>query len=217
MIRLYLALVFFVLATQQGVSQVNKTNVSEFERKLYVRLNLLGLADVLDHNLSTGIEYRFHPHWSTGTDAGWIFASSYLTTNKGANGLLVRPFIRFYPDKDGIGFFEAELHYKYVAYRMEDWLGRLPVNGVATYQEFTKFNYNKNAAGAHIKGGLQTEMNRNKTLLFDFTGGIGVRWKSQGVKDGIYNEQGGGITDIFNPAYSGPVVLLNMRLLYRIR
>jgi hypothetical protein len=215
MSKLYLSFIFLLSLSAPATSQVRKDDL--FKRTTLVRFNVLGLADVLDNNLSGGLEYRFHPNWSAGTDAGWIFASRYLTTNQGASGVLVRPFLRYYPDKNGIGFFEAELHYKYVVYKMEDWLGQAAVNNVPAYQVYTRFNYRKHAPGIHLKGGLQTNLDRGGNLFFECTGGVGVRWKWQGVKEGLYSENGGGITDIFNKNYVGPVALFNMRLLYKIK
>jgi hypothetical protein len=187
MIRLFIA--FFLISLSCKVFSQNKT--SELQPKLLLRFNPLGLGDPLDENLSFGIEHRLHPHWSTGTDAGWVFASVYARNSSRANGVIVRPFIRYYPNENGIGFFEAELHYKYVAYNIEDWLGRNPVNNVPAYEEYTTFTLQKHVAGIHFKAGLLGNISRNERLKFEFTGGLGVRYKWQKVRDGIYTRAQG--------------------------
>lgn len=212
MIKFLLAAVFFLTVSCQAFSQSNKDVVPT--QKLFVRFNLLGIADVLDENFCIGLEHRFHPNWAIGADAGWIFFSRYISQSKGANGVLARPFIRYYPSKNGGGFIEAELHYKYVSYKIQDWVGREPVNNIPTYQEYTTFHYKKNAAGIHIKGGFQADIGRDGKFKLELTGGVGVRWKWQGVKDALYNRQIGNGGNIYSPKYFGPVVPMNMRLLY---
>ncbi len=215
MIKFLLAAVFFLAVSTQAFSQSNKDDVPQ--QKLLGRFNFLGIADVLDENFSVGIEHRFHPNWAIGTDVGWIFFSRYISQSKGANGVLARPFIRYYPRKNGGGFIEAELHYKYVSYKIEDWVGREPVNNIPTYQEYAAFHYKKNAAGIHIIGGFQADLGRDGKFKLELTAGIGVRWKWQGVKDAIYNRPIGSGGNIYEANYFGPVVPMNVRLLYLLK
>lgn len=212
MLKVFIA-VLLIAATPKVYSQNNN---ELYQPKLLLRFNVLGLADPLDQNLSLGFEQRFHPNWSAGTDAAWIFASQYVQQAKGANGLIARPFIRCYPNENGIGFFEMELHYKYVRYKLEDWLGREPVNGVATYEEYTTFNLHKHVLGVHFKAGLAATISRNEKLKFEFTGGLGLRHKWQSVTDGVYaNLQ----TGTFNNTMSNfsPALPVTMRLTYLIK
>ncbi len=216
MIKLFFTTAFFLAVSCCAFSQGSEGGVPQ--QKLLARFNFLGIADVLDENFCVGLEYRFHPNWAMGTDVGWIFFSRYIAQNKGANGILARPFIRYYPRKNGGGFIEAELHYKYVSYKIENWVGREPVNNIPAYEEFTTFHYKKNAAGIHIKGGFQLDLGRDGKFKFEFTGGVGVRWKWQGVKDAIYTRQTGLIGgELSSPKYFGAVVPMNMRLLYVLK
>lgn len=201
------SLVVFIGAFSQSEESKQPGNV-------FVRFNFLGLLDVVDQNLSTGIEYRFRPQWSTGSDVAWIFNSRYFYEGKSANGFLVRPFIRYYPRKNGVGFLEAELHYKFVSYKIEDWVGRNPVNGVPSYQEFARFNYNKDAIGIHFKGGTQVDLSRDKRLRLEFIFGIGVRWKWQGAKNVVYENFG---WELDNQNRSFPVVPCTIRLIYSVK
>ncbi len=100
MIRILIAALFL---TAQ-LKLFSQENAEVLKPKFLLRFNVLGLADPLDQNLSFGFEHRFHPDWSAGTDAGWIFASQYVQHQKGVNGFIVRPFIRYYPDRNGTGF-----------------------------------------------------------------------------------------------------------------
>lgn len=108
-----------------------------------MRFNFLGIADVLDENFSIGLEHRFHPKWAIGTEVGWIFYSRYIPRCQKATGFLTRPFIRYYPNENDAGFFEVELHYKYASYKVQDWLGRIPIRNFPTYEEYTTFHYHK--------------------------------------------------------------------------
>lgn len=186
--------------------------------KTSLRFNILGLADPIDENLSFGIEHRFRSKWSVGTDVGWVFNTTYIGNSKGVNGIIARPFLRYYPEHRN-SFWEAELHYKYVSYKIEDWLGRIPINNVPTYQEFTTFNLQKYAAGIHVKWGFQSNLSRDKKFKFEFVSGLGIRFKWHKVLDGIYTT-GRSIININNitpETYIGAVVPVTLRLIYVIK
>jgi len=196
-------------------SQLNKKQLPE---KLYVRLNFLGLLDGLDQNFSTGLEYKFAPRWSTGSDLAWIFNSQYFAATQSIRGIIFRPFIRYYVHKQKRerSFVEAELHYKFVSYKIQDWLGRNPVNGVPSYEEYTTFHYNKNVFDFHLKAGNQAYLSRNDQLRMEFNYGVGVRWKWQGVKNGVYNRTGS-LGNLFDPQVFTGVLSLSVRLVYAIK
>src|SRR5688572_31195340 len=90
----------------------------------FLRFNFLGMVDPLDHNFTVGFEQPLSNHLAVAMDAGWIFHSQYFTNATSSNGILLRPAIRWYPRAEGRGFLEAELHYKMVSYKLEDWIGR---------------------------------------------------------------------------------------------
>ncbi len=195
-----------------------KNNAEIFQPKLLLHFNILGLADPIDQNLSFGFEHRFHSNWSVGIDGGWIFRTSYINKSKGVTGVIVRPFIRYYPKRRN-SFWEAELHYKYVSYKIEDWLGRMPVNNTPAYEEFTTFNLQKYAAGIHFKWGIQSNLSRNHRFKFEFVSGLGIRFKWHKVHDGIYTISRGIINfnNVSTKTYIGPVFPVTLRLMYSIK
>jgi hypothetical protein len=213
MIKIFLAALFLLVAPHKVYCQdsIYKTPVP----KLSLRFNFLGLADPIDNHLSFGLEKHFHSNWSAGSDAGWVFHSAYARSIKETNGLLVRPFIRYYTSP-GKNFWEAELHYKYVAYTIEDWIGRMPVNNVPSYEEFTRFKLNKHATGIHFKYGGQSNLSPDKKFKLEYTIGTGVRFKRHKVPGGIYNTRG-----LFNDAstetYIGPLLLMSFRFVYVLK
>ena len=103
-------------------------------KKVTVRFNFLGIADPYDENASFGGEFKFASQWSAGTDLGYIFSSKYISDAQKSSGYILRPFIRFYPDKRR-GFLEVQLHYKCASYQITDWLGKDVNNGQAAYEE----------------------------------------------------------------------------------
>ncbi|MGI8582606.1 MAG: DUF3575 domain-containing protein [Chitinophagaceae bacterium] len=213
MIRIFIGALFLVTAPYKVYSQKNNTEIPG--SNLSVRFNILGLADPVDENLSFGIEHRCRSNWSVGTDVGWVFNTGYIRNSKSAKGIIGRPFLRYYPENRN-SFWEAELHYKYVSYKIEDWLGRIPVNNIPAYEEFTNFNLQKHAAGIHIKWGIQSNISRNHKFKFEFVSGLGIRFKWHKVLDGIYtiNRR---INNITNETYIGPVIPVNLRLVYVIK
>lgn len=214
MIKKILAITFLLASFHFSSAQSRPAPSRE---KLFVRFNFLGLADGFDQNFSSGIEYRFNPGWSTGGDIGWIFFSKYLSESKVSNGFILRPFIRYYPKKTGNGFLEVELHYKYVVYKIEDWVGRDPVNGVPSYQEFAMFDYDKNVFDIHCKGGTRVDITNNRRLKAEFIFAMGVRWKWQGARGIVYARNRGILRDIYNPKFVGVVMPATIRLTYAIK
>lgn len=213
MIIKFIGALLLLAAPYKVLSQQNKPEIQE--PKLSLRFNFLGLIDGFDYNLTLGVERRFHPNWSAGTDAGWIFYSNYIQNTKGSNGFILRPFIRYYPRMRN-SFWEAELHYKYVSYKIEDWIGRAPVNNVPAYSEYTTFNLNKYAWGFHLKWGLQANLSRDKRFKFEFSTGLGLRFKRHNVPGGVYNSMGV-INNITNDTYVGAVIPLTGRLVYVLK
>ena len=182
------------------------------------RFNPTGMIDPVETNFSVGGEYRFHSNWSVSADAAWIFYSSYFGA-KHTNGFIFRPAIRYYiPHTDGM-FVETELHYKYVSYRIEDWLGKNCVNGVPSYEEFTRFSYLKQAWGFHIKTGYQERIGRDKRFWMEAYLGIGPRWRSFKVKDepnSCYTHAGDASLNIINNNLS-VAIPMGIRLMYTFK
>lgn len=179
-----------------------------------VRFNILGLADFIDQNVSFGGEYRFNTNWAAGTDLAYIFNSNYIQNIEQTSGLILRPFVKFYPDNFRDTYFEANLHYKNANYKLMDWLDKDVENGVPAYQEYTAFTYNKRVIGLDVKIGYITDLSANGRLKMDIYGGIGYRYKKQGVNDGVYTIQRRSLWVIEEPESSTLSLPLGVRLRY---
>jgi hypothetical protein len=149
--------------------------------KLYFRMSPAGLIDFLDHNITIGAEYRMNPDWSGTMDAGYIFFSQYPGRVKSASGILLRPGIRKYTGRRKDFFLELQLHYKFVNYRMNDWIDKYVVNDVASYEEHKTFRYRKRVIGWNFMIGGREFLSRNRRWFFEVYGGIGLHYKREGL------------------------------------
>ncbi|MGN6530814.1 MAG: hypothetical protein ACTHK0_03555 [Ginsengibacter sp.] len=121
-------------ASGQSSNRLVPAEVLPLQSGITARLNFTGLLDGYDQNISVGAENRFSEHWSTGSDVAYIFNSGYLSESHSSSGFILRPFVRYYPENGRYGFFEAGFHYKHVAYKITDWVGKDDVNGQPSYQ-----------------------------------------------------------------------------------
>lgn len=185
--------------------------------KITARFNFFGITDIFDENISIGGEYRYNDHWSAGTDVAYIYNSIYLSQSKKIRGYIIRPFLRYYPDEKRNSFFEAQLHYKSVAYYLTDWIDKDVVNGVPGYQEYTSFHYNKKVYGINIIAGKKANLSRNKKLKLELYIGVGYRYKTQGSDIGSYLRQRGNNISIYNPEYSTLALPMGASLVYAIK
>lgn len=212
-------LLFFCLgAFAQRPERAGSLNADASSGKgLTARFNYTGIIDPFDQNLSFGGEYKLNEHWSTGLDLAWVFTSAYLSESKHVNGLIARPFVRYYPWGNKKGFFEAVVHYKYVSYRITDWVGKDVTNGVPAYEEYTNFHFNKNAFGLHLNAGTSANLSRDKRLKMEFYLGLGMRFKTQGADIGEYDRRWRGFGKLYDPNFSGIVLPMGARLVYDIK
>jgi hypothetical protein len=214
----FILLLFCISASAQIPDRARSSNSTGSSGKgLTARFNYTGLIDPFDQNLSFGAEYKLNGHWSTGLDLAWVLTSAYLSESKHANGLIARPFVRYYPWGNKKGFFEAVVNYKYVSYGIKDWVGKDVTNGVPAYQEYTTFHFNKNAFGLHLNAGTSANLSRDKRLKMEFYLGIGVRFKTQGADIGEYDRQWRWLGKLYDPKFSGIVLPMGARLVYDIR
>lgn len=186
----------------------------------FIRMNITGLIDPMETNISGGIEYRFNDSWSVSCDAGWIFHSTYFENIKSTSGIIFRPSARGYFQKSRRTFAELQFHYKNVTYKIEDWLGRGCINGIPAYEEFTTFRYRKKVAGLNLNFGYQGRISRNNKLWFDVYLGVGARkkWDKVVKEEGSCYENNGPFT-FTNSNFWGddlyPSLPMGFRLLYK--
>jgi hypothetical protein len=163
--------------------------------KINLRMNVLGLVDVLDGNASVGGEMRFNKTWSVIMDAGYIFYSTYFNNIERTSGIILRPGVRLYAGKYRNVFIDMQFHYKGVRYYVNDWLEKDLVNNVATYQERKVFQDRKRVYGGHIIIGGKEFISANYRLFLEFYLGFGLHYKEEslhGEPDSQY-DQGFGI------------------------
>jgi hypothetical protein len=204
-------------AFAQSSNGLVPAEVFPLEKGLTARFNFIGLLDAYDENFSVGGEYRFAEHWSAGSDVAYIFTSEYLSQSKSSHGVIIRPFIRFYPENGRNGFFEMGLHYKHVDYRITDWIGKNIVNGIPTYEKYETFSFIKNAYEVNFKAGTAANLSRNKKWRLEFYGGLGVRFKKQHSQNGSYTRHRNLFTSIYGPGYSTIVIPMGMRLVHDLK
>lgn len=146
----------------------------------FLRVNPLGLIDLIEQSISTGAEYRFNPKWSAAIDLAYIFHTTHsMQIEQSTNGYIIRPAVRKYFSRQLNHYVEAELHYKYMANSIEDWVGRDAVNGTPSYEEYKKFKLIKQMAGVQFKMGAQECLVRQKWLWIELYLGFGIRKKWQ--------------------------------------
>lgn len=191
--------------------------IEPFQKEIIARVNFLGAIDAFDHNISLGAEYQFNAKWSAGIDAGYIFESEYITNNKQVKGIILRPFLRYYLKEKRKGFIEANLHYKNVVYKVEDWIGRDITNGVPSYEEFSIYNFKKRVLGINLVIGNKWNLNKktNNINLEPYVG-FGVRVREQNSDDVSFSFNRNIFLSDFNSNSTFPAILLGMRLTFKL-
>jgi hypothetical protein len=157
---------------------------------IYFRTVPSTLLDPMDMYISLGAEYRFNKNFSVTMDAGYIFLSAYYGNTKATNGMVLRPAARVYLGKRKKWFTDLQLHYKNVTYQVKDWLGRMPVNNVSSYQEYKRFRINKTVLGQHLLLGVRDRISTSNRWYIEVYIGMGVqqRWsKLPGEPNSQYN------------------------------
>lgn len=178
-------------------------------------VNLPGIIDLFDANITFGADFKIGRLISAGIDAGYIFASIYTSNVQSTSGILLRPYIRFYFDKKEELFFQAQLHYKSVTYIKERWVNRDFVNGVPSFSQLGTVGNYKKAYGLHCLIGIRKQLlSSNEHLLLESTFGLGYRYKKQDSDDGSFSTTG----FVFGSSNktSTPVLLMNLKLCYTL-
>lgn len=212
MLRLIFIIPFLLLLPGPAIAQSKKGTSAVPPATLpagtaLLRWNLFGILDPVTPNFTLGMEYKYRKSWSAGMDAGYIYNPGYYTEVKRTNGIILRPSVRFYPSESQRGYVEGELHFKTATYVVEDWLGRDVVNGVISYEEFSRFKYVRTSIGAHLKGGIMASLGKKQNLWLDFFLGFGLRYRDEYVKDQPNSLYTGSVAEIS----LGPVVNENTR------
>jgi hypothetical protein len=185
MYRTSLFCLSLLLVTAVGNSQVRSPKGWAGDTgKICLRMNFLGLMDNQDGNASIGGEVRLNKTWSVVMDAGYIFYSEYLKKADRAHGIILRPGIRAYVNKNRNMYVDLQLHYKGVRYTVNDWIKKDAMNRVASYDEFKEFRVQKQVAGGRVLFGGKLFLSKNYRWFFEFFIGLGVHYK----EERLYNE-----------------------------
>ncbi|OQP55912.1 hypothetical protein A4H97_20190 [Niastella yeongjuensis] len=152
--------------------------------KIYLRLNAMGLIDLLGGNISIGGEARLNKRLSITMDAGYIFYSTLYRGNR-ATGVILRPGARLYSGKNKNIFFDLQLHYKGVTHKVYDSLQKDLVNNVGTYEEYKKFQVRRRIYGGQILIGGKLFPSGNTRLFLEIYWGLGLRYK----EEWLYHEE----------------------------
>jgi len=175
------ASVLIILLVICEITVAQKLSDTLTEGNTFLRFNIANIVDVSEPNISFGAERRISDHFSLALDAGYILMSQQFRDNGNSSGFIIRPAVRYFPEKSKI-FFEAELHYKQHTHHLADWIGRDVVAGVPAYEEYRDFRLRKQVIGPHLKFGAVMPV--KKRLWFEFYVGIGIHWRKYTVVEG---------------------------------
>lgn len=174
--------IVFLFCASTGLRAQTKGPLNTSEKPA-LRFNPFGLVDVMDGNLSGGVEIPFNARWSLTTDLSFIFYSAYIPNNRRTLGYIIRPAIRYYLTDEHKFFLEVSFFYKRAGYKIKDWLGKDCVSGVPAYEELETFIFRKRVFGINPQAGFQKNLTRSKRLRMELYAGLGVRFKWQDIKD----------------------------------
>jgi hypothetical protein len=183
-----------LLATAVGKAQLFSSKTWKGDTgKINLRINALGLLDLLDGNVSVGGEWRFNKTWAVIMDAGYIPYSTYLFGTTKTSGVLLRPGVRLYAGKYRNVFLDLQLHYKGVRYHVDDWLDKGVVNNVPAYQERKVFQEQKRVYGGQFIVGGKEFISDDYRWFLEFYIGFGLHYKEEwlhGEPDARYDPGG---------------------------
>lgn len=185
-----LLILSFCLLCLQTLHSQNSKPVQDYQKSIH--LSPLALIQV-DYTLMAGAEYRVRPNFAWVLEAGYIFASSYLSdfeNESPGSGFIVRPSVRFYMGNKNRFYLQPQLYYKMVTHNNHNWVGRDCVDGVSSYEELTEFKYRRNILGVNATFGKIVPLGRSGKRFVDFYLGIGFKYK----KAVIVNDPGGCFT-----------------------
>jgi hypothetical protein len=131
-----------------------------------------------DNTAMIGAEHRFKDRLFGVLDAGYIFGSYYFRDNilKGTRGFALRPSLKYY-NKTGKTYYQFQVSYKQVRYRLLDWLGKSCVDDVPTYEQFQEFPYRKRVLAFNLLAGQLYRI--TDAVFLELYAGAGVKLTGQ--------------------------------------
>ncbi len=184
--------------------------------KKAISFSPLALAD-MDHTILLTGEYRLNNKLGLVLDAGYIFASDYLSETQKTWGFNIRPSVRFYYGKRNKAYLQGQAFYKSATYTLHDWIGKDCVDGVPTYEELKNFDYRKKVAGFNIIAGGVLPLSPSHKWLIDLYGGLGFRHKTHHMvnePNACYNIGDGFLLDFYQQEITTISVPMGVRITY---
>ena len=219
--------VILLLFAQTAIAQKTNIKKNTYEKKagtIQLRFYPLGLANILDMNVTAGADVFFAKNNAISIDAGYVFASAYEGGGlRGASGFIFRPGYKFYWASKSNWFGELSFIYKNIKYAgQESWVGRQVVNGVPAYEEFMRYTVRKEVYGIHAKMGFNFNISRRKrgNLSMEPYWGIGAQYRKYNADLAPGDVLRNGDTNGFLFEYGNRWTVampVGLRLMYRIR
>ena len=166
----------FILISQYANAQMGADTLKI--GNTFIRFNAFNLLDVVEPNISIGVERRVFKQVSFAFDAGYIFYSQQFHSMGRSSGFILRPAVRYFPNNSGL-YIEAEFHYKQHTHHLHDWIGHDAVEGVPAYEKYEEFRLRKQTLGLHFKVGRLIPV--SKIIWLDMYAGIGFHLRKYTV------------------------------------
>ena len=188
-----------------------------------ISVNPFALAQ-MDYTLLAGYETKLKDRLFFSSEAGYIFASGYITTidnpSQEGSGFMLRPSVKWFQKNSKSFYLQPQLFYKQFTHKGYDWIGKNAVNGVPAYEQYQYFRYRREIFGFNAVAGFALPVGRQDKWYFDLYFGLGVRYKKSyvvGEPQSIYREPSG--TVFLNGIDNGlfPSLPAGMRVIYAIK
>jgi len=152
------------------------------ENKLAVSFNPFALV-AIDYTALFGLDYKVATKLYTSTEVGYIFASDYISgvSAQDGKGFIIRPSLKWFIADNNRFYLQPQIYYKQVTHKMYGWVGKNPVNGVASYEELQDFRYRREISGFNLVSGFVLPLDKNRRGYLDFYFGIGLKNKKSMV------------------------------------
>lgn len=196
------------------ISASAQKKAQEFDYKIAINISPLAMADV-DNGLMLGAEYRFNPRIALLVDASYLFDSYYFSQPKHVSGFTIRPTLRHYTKAKKV-FVQLQGFYKQVDYTLHGWLDKNLVNNVPSYSQLQDFDYRKKVWGINFMGGVLKSISSDRFYL-DIAGGLGFRFKEQGVTEPNSRMRQWAVIGDFNDRITTLSLPLSVKLAYRFQ
>ncbi len=201
-----------IYATAQSPSVFDFTRVNSFNPSLLVGP---------DYTVMFGVEQRLKSKLALVLDAGYIFQSSFFQGEhvlKGVSGFNLRPGVKLYTKENKRFYWQMQVFYKQVNYKIYDWLGKSCVNEIPTYEQLQNFTYRKQTVSINVMVG--TLFRISDAILLELYEGLGIKFKNQQPTEATAcyrNNERGIFLNFFRENSVTPNLAIGIKLLVRLK